>query len=257
MQNETHIDEVLDAVVKYRLPESRAVTILQDLQVADAETEIRLHQAAAAAVRLHALEAQIRGIHGEFLAQVNTRASEKPASPGLVRPIMLRRILRVAAVLLLVASGWFTFLVASTSGESLYRELYQPFSLNTERGLEPGASNDLLDRFKQGDYPGVIASYETVKDPSNREQFLAAYACQATGDFKRSIPLLRAILDRNRRSGLMLYQDDAEYFLGLALVREKEYKAAAKIFSSIANSPDHTYHHRVNRWLLIRLRLLQ
>jgi tetratricopeptide (TPR) repeat protein len=258
MQNEHYIDEVLDAVVKNKLPETQAEFILREQQIPDVEATITLHRAAAAAVRRSAIQVQLQGVHREYLLRLpavpEAGASEISMAP--VRRITWKPILRVAAVLVLVLSGWLTLRFASTNGDRMYGEIYQPFTLDTERGIDEGATTDILDRFRAMDYPGVIASFAKISEPSNRDRFLAAYAMQSTGDFQQSIGLLRDILAQNARSGSMFYQDEAEFYLGLALIRVKAYKEAVDIFSAILNDPDHTYHTRVNRWMLTRLRWL-
>lgn len=256
MQNELYIEEVLDSVVRDRLPESQAEFILREEQVSDPAKEISLHQAAATAVRRFAILAQVRAVHQEHLLAMDTAAmAEKKTAP--VRRMGWKPWLRAAAVIVLVLSGWFTIQLASTSGESLYTELYQPFTINTERGQDDARKNDILDRFKAGDYLTVIRLYNQAADPDNREHFLAAYALQAKGDFRESIKPLRAILDQNQRSGSMLYQDEAEYYLGLALLQEKAYADAEQLFAKIYRETDHTYHSRVNAWMLTRLRWLR
>jgi tetratricopeptide (TPR) repeat protein len=157
----------------------------------------------------------------------------------------------------LVLTGWFTFQLASTSGESLYAEMYQPFTIDTERGQAEATSGAMVDLFRAADYVGVIRLYTQMQDTDNRARFLAAYAFQATGAFEESMEPLRAIIDQNRQSGAMLYQDEAEYYLGLALLRTKAYDQAEKIFSAIAQDKDHTYHDRIEPWMLTRLRWLR
>jgi TolA-binding protein len=256
MENEMYIEEVLDAVVKDRLPEAQAVFILRDQQVADAQGEITLHKAAASVVRMYAAQEQVRAIHQEYLQRLGAPPQGVPTD-AVVRRFSWKPLLRVAAVLVLVVSGWFTYQLASTSGDSLYAEMYQPFTIDTERGQANAVSGNLVDRFRAGDYLGVIRLYTQTQGTDNRERFLAAYALQSTGAFEESLKPLRAIIDQNRRTGTMLYQDEAEYYLGLALLRTKAYEEAEQIFSAIAQDKDHTYHDRVAPWMLTRLRWLR
>jgi hypothetical protein len=256
MSNELYIESILDDLVRKKIDREAAENMLRKQAVDDVAAEISLHTAAVAALQRHAVLAQVRGIHREYAVAMQTAEVDKPLAP-LVRIRSWRIFLRMAAAVLVLFSGWLAFEYAGTSGPGLYRELYQPYYLDTDRGIGEIPTHDMLRRFEEGNYAEVVRIYDKLAVTNNREKFLAAYAMQSMGNFQRSVEPLNQVLAANREKGTGLYGDEAEYYLGLAYLQLGDHAQASKIFESIRKDSNHTFHNKVDGWMMMRLRWLR
>lgn len=251
------IENLLDDLLNNKISKSEAEAALQQENVANIDEAIELHFAAAKAVQRYNVLQQVQKLHDEFTTVVQP-AQEDITKPGVVigkiRPLSI--MLKVAAALLLLVGVWFAYQYGSTNSKTLYSEIYQPYYVNTERGIDEAATHEIVPAFKKEHYPEVIRIFETLPASNSREKFLAAYAYHATGNFNKSLALFQAVIAQNQQEGTRLYNDAAEFYSGLAYLKLNDYPAALKIFTTIRNNPNHTFYERINRWTLIRLKWL-
>lgn len=245
MNYNTEIDNYLDDMFTKKNSRAETETLLQLQNVSDTAYAIDLHLAAAKALQRFKVMEQVHLIHSEFV--------RKPR--GLVKIITIA--MRVAAFVLLAVGGWFFYTYSTTNSASLYQKIYQPYHVNTDRGVEDALTHNMVNEFKAGNYAAVVKSYESLPVSNNREKFLAGYASHQLGQYETSINLFNLILENNRLNNSRLYNDESEFYLALSYLKTNNVKSAFPFFRKIGQSPNHTFHERVNSWTLTRLRWLQ
>jgi TolA-binding protein len=256
MNTDLQMETLLDDFLKNNISRTEAETILKKEGFVDPGNIIDLHLAAAKALQRYNIMQQVQAVHTGYIAttqQQNNKELPQKEQGKVVRMQPLKWATRIAATLILIAGGWFVFQYAATNSNVLYGEIYQSYNVNTDRGAPETGTHDMIQQFKVKDYAAVLRTFESLPVSNNREKFLAAYAALETADTKKAIDLFTRILDYNRSNNSRLYNDEAEFYLGLAYLKAKENKSARTIFENIRSNPNHTFHERVNKWTMTRL----
>ncbi len=260
MNNNLHIDEVLDALLKEEIARTEAETILQKENVSDTATEIDLHVAAAKSLQRYTVLKQVQSVHTAYInggVTVDLPKNREDLKPRVLKMQPVKWMLRIAASIILLLGGWFAYEYNTTSSNRLYNEIYQPYNINTDRGVKDIKTHNMVQLFKDNDYIAVIQIYESLGTTNNREKFLAAYAYHETENYQQAVTVLQQILLYNKQSNTRFYNDEAEFYLGLSYLKMKDVKSAAPLFKAIRNNPNHTFHERVSDRTIRRLTWLK
>jgi tetratricopeptide (TPR) repeat protein len=252
------IDQLLDGLIRGQLDEKQGKEALAELEVKDAESEIALHLSAAAAVQRYEILRQVQAVGAVWREK---HAGQQPVeelqrTPArLVRMKPLKMLLRVAAAVIFIVGGLLFYQISTTNSQDLYSELYVPYNVVVERGSEGGV-NTLVGHYQAKEYAAAIKEYEQLTASGSREDFFAGMAYSETGNYDKAAIAFEKIIKANQTSGARLYNDDAQYYLSLSLIKLKRYDEAYKLLNIIKNEPAHTYHEEVGRWLLLRLKYM-
>lgn len=240
MADNLHIEQWLDEWVKGRATENPP----GDIQPGELEQLQQEHQVAAVAIQRYQVLQQLQQVH---------RAHIQKQSGGRVIS-MKRAWMRIAAVLILVVGGTLVYQYQSNSPEIIYGEMYSTYYIDKNRGTATNGSDEMVNAFRSGDYEKVTRLFGGLAAPAQRELFLAGNAFIETGAPGKAIDLFNRIREYNGKTGEKLYQDEAEYYLGLAYLKAGKDKQALEIFHSIRKDRNHTYYDKINGWLLFRLK---
>ncbi|MDX2048892.1 MAG: hypothetical protein SFU87_19035 [Chitinophagaceae bacterium] len=260
MNNNIHIESVLDEFLKRRITRAEAEVLLEKESVQDADLEINLHLASAKAVQRYNILKQVQSVHYAYLQSQIKNHTPKNIEAGKSASIKMYPIkwaLRIAASVILIMGAWFAYQYSRTSADKLYSELYQAYNVNTDRGIGDITTHNMVNEFKAGNYGAVIKTYESLSATNNREKFLAAYACHVTGDYEKASALLNELLINNKKTNNRLYNDEAEFYLALSCLKTKDIRSARLLFERIRENPNHTFHEKVSKWTIRRLKWLQ
>lgn len=263
MNNDLYTDQVLDDYLfgKINLDEAgRMLDAKEDMLVTEM---IRIHQVAAAALQRNAVIRQVANVHIQFLASLPKRTmlpSSNEESPvvAIRKTNFYKWVLRIAAVLLLAVSSWYTWQFSTNSSNKLYSEMYQAYNVNTNRaGIGEIVPHNMISQYKNRDYQGVISTYNSLPVTTNREKFLTAMAYHEISAYQQSVGLLTQIVHFNEQNKSRLYNDEADFYIALNYLKMKNGKAALPWFQKIYNTPTHTFNERVTKWTITRLKWLR
>lgn len=258
MTNNIESEFVLDELVKNRLTKVEAKELLARQGLSNLDVEIDLHFASVKAIQQYAILKQVQSVHSSFMhSEPNAENSigKAPIMPS--RMVSMRWVMGVAASLFVFAATWFTYQYSTNDGGKLYSEIYQPYNVNTDRGIGEISTHNLIQEFKNEDYKAVIKTYESLLNTNIREKFLTGYAYHQVANYNKSIELLRQLLKYNKLNKTRLYNDEAEFYLALSYLKINDIVSAAELFKSIRSNPDHTFHETVTKWNLTRLNWLK
>jgi len=253
--NNPDIDSLLDDLLKGSISAEVLKKELEDDPLINPDTEIEAHFAAAKAIRRYAVVSKVQSFHRSFLDELSTSSPVQPESP--VRKMdLLKWTMRVAAVFFIVIGGWLAFEYNQNSSTGIYKEIYQPYNLNTDRGIGDISAHNMVQDFKELKFDKVIEAFEELEKSNQREKFLAGYSYLETGNFGKAIIQFNEILADNKEQGQRLYNDEAEYYLGLSYLKLHDISKAIDILEKIQSNPDHTFHEKVTKWTLRKLKWL-
>lgn len=260
MNNDTRIDELLDGFLKGNLSQSKIEQLLEEQAITNVTSEINRHRIAAAALQRYSVLEQVQQVHKDYVGNALNKIKETAGDTHakVIRTQVLKWSTRIAAMLILVATGWVGYQYITTGRTELYTEIYQPYNINTDRKDNTETlPNNIIRQFKDKNYTAVINTFRSLPVTNNREKFLAAYALQQTGDYQQAGFLLHQIINDNNKTGDRLYNDEAEFYLGLSYLKMKDDKKAFEYFKKINGNSNHTFHERISNWTLMRLKWLK
>ncbi len=262
MENNTMlaVDACLDQLLRQTITEQAAKKVLMANQVTNADTSIVLHKQAVAMLQRYQAIKQVQDVRLAYLQQRNAQETIQLRSTAKIvklRPV--KWMLRIASVLLLSFSLVLSYQFTNNSGDKLYSELYHQYNITVQRDvvLPLDGINKIVVLYEEKDYSGVVSSYGQRPDATGRETFLTALAHSELKQYDKAVVLFESLLAANKASGTRLYKDDAEYYLGLASLQQKDYTKSYTVFKAISQDPSHTYYQEVSKWLLMRLKWLK
>jgi hypothetical protein len=103
----------------------------------------------------------------------------------------------------------------------------------------------------------VIRIHTTGEDSSLSATFLAAMANLELNNMNDAIPDLEEVVNANKTSGTPVFQDEAEYYLALSYIRNRDYDLALPLLEKIRDDRDHLYHEKVDRKLVRNVKMLK
>ena len=219
----------------------------------DMRQELENLKTAREAVRMFGLKQKVASIHQEMMTEI------KPQ--GVVRSMSAtRRIVRyttaVAASILLVAVGIIGYNFLRLSPVRLYNSQYHAYELSSLRG-EQTAGSVLETDYHQGRYNKVIEDLKSLQNPGPEELFLCGVAYLETGNAPAATTSFKAVIEKNTAAKTTLFNDDAEYYLALSYLRNKQYDQALDLMLAIRNNPNHSYHDQFSRGFVRKVKMLK
>jgi tetratricopeptide (TPR) repeat protein len=259
MNNNLQIETILDNFIKNKLTRAETELLLEKEAVTDVALEVDLHLSAAKALQRYSILKMVQSVHQSYTTAtpVITMPTEKDTRARVIKMQPVKWALGIAVSVILVISSWFTYQYANTSSTKLYSQIYQPYSVNTDRGMADITTHNMVQEFKNKDYNAVIKTFEALSTVNNRERFLTAYAFHETANYQKAIDLFKQILETNKQTDTRLYNDEAEFYTGLSYLKIKDAASAIPYFENIRNNPNHTFHDRISKTMMKRLKWLK
>jgi tetratricopeptide (TPR) repeat protein len=199
------------------------------------------------AIRSYGLKHQVSSMHREILNELKSTQKREAKIYSIVRSS-----LKYAASIALVLFSIGAYLYLSSSSNKLYDDNFMPYTLSVTRGEAIGS--DLEKAFNQKHYNAVISAFTKLKNPDDKEYFLAGHAYLSTHQASSAISAFKQVLLSSGSN--IRFKEDAEYYLGLAYLENNQPAKAASLFEKIHNEKDHLYHDKISFWTRLKLKLL-
>jgi TolA-binding protein len=201
---------------------------------------------AVEAVRQFATREKVGVLHRQMVKELQPQPSQ-----GKVVKInsALRYTMAIAASVLLIIVGVRTFNHFHNSPTRLFDEAFVDYSISNERGVKENTTPIETD-YKIGEY-NKITSNANVVQLSQKDSFLVALSFLKTNQVGSSIQWFEHI---NQGSA---YYKDAQFYLSLAYLKNKDYKRALALMTMINRDPDHPYHGNISDALVEKVEKLQ
>jgi hypothetical protein len=213
------------------------------------EEEVRNLDLARAAINDYGIRGQVKTVHQQMMRELR----HESASASNVRQ-MLRRALSIAASIIVLVAAFGVYQYASTSPQKLYADHYELYMPGTSRG--DNSESTLVQAFRNKSWQQVVTVFHSLQQPTVQDRFLAGQSLLALDSTHAAITQFRELLS-NTSSSHADYRDDAEYYLGLTYIKNNQAALAEPIFRKIYEDKNHLYHDKVDRWFLMKLRLLK
>ncbi len=204
------------------------------------------------AIKTYGLKKHVGTIHAEMMNEIVSKKSLS-SQQSIVRRMAIISM-KVAAAVLIVILGLGIYQYTTVTPDKLFASNYKPYTLSVKRGV---VETDMMEKsFQEKNFAAVIAQFETVKEASVKEIFLAGVAYMETKDYKKSITALKSVLSKNTLEKTNIFNDDAQYFLAMIYLKNNDIKLATPFFEAMYNNPNHLYNDIVNNAFMRNLKIL-
>lgn len=210
-------------------------------------------KAAREAIKMYGLNSQVRSVHQEMMAEM------KPQ--GIVRNIgSTRRIIRYSltaaasvVVIGMIILGYYFF---SLSSNKLYNEKYNSFELSSLRGSNENQFTEIEKAFRQKNYSAVI-TIPQAGETNIKDQFLTGISYLELNKLPGAINVLKKVVALDQHSDHPIYKDEAEYYLALAYLKNKNYDNAIDLMWAIHNNTAHLYNNKFPKSFIHKVQLMR
>lgn len=195
------------------------------------------------AVQYYGLHQAVASVRSEWESMEHNKGSKVISMRKFLRPA-----LTAAACLILLAAGIFGYQLYQLSPEKVYNESFVGYTVSATRG-NAGLQTTIATAYQQKDFKKVVASNTATP----QDKLLVGLSYMQLHNFLAAIQQFNTILNSNENA----YKQDAEFYLALSYLRNKQYNEALQIFEQIRENPTHLYHDQVSAKTIRELKWLK
>jgi uncharacterized protein HemX len=166
---------------------------------------------------------------------------------------ILRYAMAVTAILLFLVTGIGGYKFYQLSPETLYNELNIEYNLPTARGGESKAESRIERMYKEQNFADIIKEAQKKVELSDKGYLLTGMSHLQLNDLFAAIYSFKKLTE-NKRSW---YQQDAEYYLALAYLKNRDYDHAITLMQKIRNHSGHVYRQRFSSNFIGKIKMLK
>ncbi len=202
------------------------------------------------AVKHYGLRQKVTSIHGQMMDEM--QAPVRKISP--VRK-NIRYAFGVAASLLLLIGGYMVYNFLTLSPDKVFASNYRVYEITTMRNGTAGFISIIEESYAKKEYAKVV-SIAFDRPFTLKEIFLRAMAFVEVGTNVNAITEFKQVIDSKEVAKSNLLKHEAEYYLALTYIRNKDYDFALELLKKIQNDPNHLYNEKVSRKLIRQVKML-
>ena len=214
------------------------------------QAELERLQSAREAVKQYGLRQKVAFIHGQMMDE---------QQPPMRKMSSFRKNIRysvaVAASLLLLIGAYVTYNFSTLSPDKVFAANYRTYEMGTVRSGTAGTASAIEESFAQKEYAKVVSiAFDRPFTP--KENLLRGMAFIELGNNVNAINELKLVINDNGPEKSNLLKQEAEYYLALTHIRDKEYGFAVALLKKIKHDPAHLYNEKVTRKLIRQVKML-
>jgi hypothetical protein len=249
-ENSTHTEKLiqyLDGELQGEEYEMMKKNLANDQSLREEFENLQLAREAA---RRFGLKTKINTIHSEMIQEIE---QDKPVKSPVIK-MFVQYGLRVAAVLVVLVGLSALYQYFTTSPEKLFSENYHPYSIHETRGIP--VNSRLLENYKHGNMDSVIMEFNSLSAPGPEEYILTGIAFLESNQPEKAIGTFNKLIQQNADAKTDFFEDDAEYYLAMSYLKNREPQKALPILEKIQADPSHPYNSKLSKWFILKVKSL-
>jgi predicted negative regulator of RcsB-dependent stress response len=204
------------------------------------------------AIKMYGLQQKVAGIHQQMMQEMQTTVKKMSTARR-----MIRYSIAVAASVVLIVAGILGYNFYTLSSGKVFASNYHSYELNTARDIDTGLISPVEKAYREKEYSKAAEIYSRGGYITRKETFLAGISFLESGNYTKAIVELKKVVAYNEASANSLFKDEAEYYLALTYIRNKDYDFALDILRSIKENPEHLYHKKITGKLIRQVKMLK
>ncbi len=204
-----------------------------------------------AVIRYYGLQQRVSGLHQQIMKEIQLPAGK----PAPVRR-MIKYSIGIAAGIILLVGIFFLYNFFSLSPEKVFAANYTTYEAGVQRDGTT-AETPVEKAYREKNYTEVLRIHDAGEDHSQKGEFLCGVAALEQENNEKAVKCFHEVIDLNKQTGTNILNDDAEYYLSLSYIQDKDYDEALELLDKIKNDPQHNYHQKVTKKLLRQVKMLK
>lgn len=235
MDEALHKDELLIRYLDGELSAEEKAGLEERLRTDRALQEQLEHlQVAVQAVKHLGTAEKVQSVHAEMMKELKGDQKAKVVSFSK----MVRYSMAVAASILVLFVGVRLYLNAQLSPEKLYDQSFVDFNVSAARGSNENLSK-IENDYQQKAYDAVIGDVRSV-NMNAKDSLLVGLAYLHQNHTAQAIGIFQRLA-----GSVNNFQQDAEFYLSLGYLKNKEYSKALPLMQKIRSNSSHLYHEQL------------
>ena len=214
--------------------------------------ELESLKATREAVKIYGLQQKVAGIHTQMMKEM--QAPVRKMNPA-------RRIIRysiaVAASVVLILGSIIGYNFYNLSSSKVFSSNYHSYELSTLRDIDTQQVSPVEKAYRDKDFKKAVELFDGHSSVLVKESFLAGMSYMELGDNAKAIDEFKNVIAENEKNKTTLFNDEAEYYLALTYIRNKDYDFALVLLRGIKENSDHLYHKNINGKLMRQVKMLK
>ncbi|HEY0731568.1 MAG TPA: hypothetical protein VGD33_04055 [Chitinophagaceae bacterium] len=211
--------------------------------------QLELLHTASETVKYYGLVDQVARVHKKVIS------ARRQSISGKVVPFrrFLRYSIAVAASILFILITWQAYNFFKLSPEAVFAEAFVDYNIPTTRGDGQKDTTAFIHLYKTGNYDSLIKLENKYPAANDQEHFFTGLAHLHQEDAFYAIPPLETVV----ANAASTYKQDAEYYLAMAYLKNKDYDKALDLMQIIHNNPAHPYNGQFTDKYLRKVQMLK
>ncbi|MBV9961858.1 MAG: hypothetical protein JO072_06380 [Parafilimonas sp.] len=248
------ITELLIRYMDNELSESKKPAVEKLLKEnTEANERYQLLLAAKQAIRLGGLKQRVQIIHTEFTE--NNVASEAMQTKTIKHPSFLNTLMRVAAVFIIVVTGYCVYEYNTTSDASVFNNNFTKYELPVNRGEDN--TNKIDSFYKASNYASAITAFEITSQKDQHDYFIAGQSYLQLNNAEKAIAAFEQVQNLNSTSTIKYFVEETDYYLALAFIKAGKIKAAQLQLDKITADKKHLFYNKAKNISGLKLQVLK
>lgn len=203
------------------------------------------------AIKLYGLRQKVARIHDHMIGEMH-----QPTRKIQLTKKILRYSMSVAASLVLLIGGYMIYNFLALSPDKVFASKYQSYTMVTVRD---GNSNETFAEiaYRDKNYKEVLRIHDAGEDPTTKGKFLCGAAALEVENNSKAIKCFKEVLENNKQTQQPVLNDEAEYYLSLSYIRNKDYDYALELLNKIHGDPNHLYREKITTKIIRQVRMLK
>ncbi|SEJ73666.1 hypothetical protein SAMN05192553_11067 [Cyclobacterium xiamenense] len=223
---------------------------------------VNLYRYTLRAIKSNGYETSIKEIQHDFLKQrIENKDFTSISTPKLenkVRPLHFWG--RIAASVALLGTLGYGFFLLQNDGNQLFEANYLSYEITADRGVAE-QENLLESLYLKGDFKNMFQAIEGSEPEaySSMELLLLGAAALELNQPSEALRYLQTLEAENARNETDNFQDEADFYMALAYLKQEAYEDALRQIKKINDDDQHKYHSSFS-WaevLSVRLQTLR
>lgn len=200
-------------------------------------------QVAIASVKQYGTAEKVKSVHSEMMQELSSVHKE-----GKVVPMrkFVKYSLAIAASVIIILVGVNIFTSQPSSGK-LYSEAFVDYDVSGVRGSE--SQTDIVKLYQDHNYNAVVEKAK-AQNLAQKDSLLIALSFLHQENLPEAINWFKAISVQSAA------KDDAEFYLALAYLKNKNYNEALNLMEQIHSNASHVYHNQFSEAYINKVKKL-
>lgn len=216
------------------------------------QDELDSLKATTEAVKMFGIQQKVSGIHQQMMKEMQVPVKKISSARRIIR-----YSIAVAASVVLIVGSIIGYNFYTLSSGHVFASNYHSYELITLRDAGITQVSPVEKAYREKEYQKAVSLLTENRSNTLKETFLGGMSYVELGNNTAAIEAFKKVIAQNETANSNLFKDDAEYYLALTSIRNKDFDFALDLLRKIKENPEHLYQEKITGKLIRQVRMLK